>query len=190
MSGTPSSRSGLAWIAEVIKAKRAGVYTLEQLAMASGVSAGLLSQIERSMGNPSLGTLEKIADALDISLGAFFQPPEENVDDRVVRADARRRLVVPTNGRAYELLTPYPHESVALLRTVIDPSITEPSEARHAGDEVVLVVDGELVVTVDGIRYELATGDTVTYDSSLWHSWRNESNKPVDVLAIRHPPYF
>lgn len=55
-------------IGAVIRARRAGRYTLAELARQSGVSSGLLSLIERGRGNPSLGTLTKIAAALDVAV--------------------------------------------------------------------------------------------------------------------------
>src|SRR5262245_36822805 len=46
--------------------------SLGNVADSAGLSPGLLSQIERGMGNPSLTTLAKLAQALDVPIGRFF----------------------------------------------------------------------------------------------------------------------
>ncbi len=69
------TRAAVAGLADVIRGARQGRYSLDELAGKSGVSAGLISQIERGLGNPSVVTLTKLAYALDLSIGSVFPPP-------------------------------------------------------------------------------------------------------------------
>src|SRR6266568_989110 len=76
--------------------------SIEELARRAGVSNGLLSQIERGIGNPSLSTLLGLAKALEMPLGSFFAGASDD-SDVVVRARGRKRLVLNDHNLVYEL---------------------------------------------------------------------------------------
>ena len=130
-------------IGEVIRAARAGRFSIEELAAASGVSAGLISQTERGLGNPSVVTLTKLAYALGLSMSSFFATPGS--DGVVVRADARNRLVMPLSELVYELLTPTVHGRLGMVRTTVAPSFCNRDEPfQHPGEECVHLLRGSL----------------------------------------------
>lgn len=82
--------------------------TTERLAETAGVSAGLISQIERGNGNPSFATLVQLAHGLQMPIGQLLEAPESK--SVVVRKNERRRLdghgLANDDGGSYELLTP------------------------------------------------------------------------------------
>src|SRR5438034_914244 len=82
-------------IGALIRESRHGRFTLEELAERSRLSIGLLSEIERGHGNPSLVTLLKIAYALDLPLGHFFQDIAVHERQMVVYKHSQRTLVLP-----------------------------------------------------------------------------------------------
>ena len=191
-SPVDTTQAGLARIGEVIRERRRGRFTVKQLAAAAGVSIGVLSEVERGIGNPSYRTLHKIADALDIQIG-------ELVDDAgghrhrsgVVRAAERTRLQFGSEGLVYELLTPDLHGRLEMLQTRIPPgfeNLTNPFQ--HDGEECVLVLEGRLHVTLAGDTHELATGDAVTYDASQPHSWENRTTHEALIVGAVTPPSF
>src|SRR5438445_9848694 len=92
-------------LGELLRTARQGTFTIGELARRSGVSSGRISQIERGLANPSFQTLWKLATALEIPLGSFFQGPAAE-PRMVVRRGERKRLVVPHDELVYELLTP------------------------------------------------------------------------------------
>src|SRR4051812_1213039 len=77
--------------------------SLANLAAAAGLSPGLLSQIERGMGNPSLTTLIKLAHALGVPVGRFFV--SEQPAHALVRKGEHPRLQIADTDLIYELLT-------------------------------------------------------------------------------------
>jgi transcriptional regulator with XRE-family HTH domain len=190
---TPDTTEGdLARIGEVIRDRRKGRFTVKQLAAASGVSIGVLSEVERGIGNPSYKTLHKLAQALGVQIG-------ELVDDAagprsrsgVVRAADRVRLQFGSEGLVYELLTPDLHGRLEMLQTRIPAgfdNLTNPFQ--HEGEECVLVLEGRLCVTMAGETHELATGDAITYDASQPHSWENRSNEEALIVGAVTPPSF
>jgi transcriptional regulator with XRE-family HTH domain len=175
-------------VGEVIREARRGRYSLEDLAQRAGVSAGFLSQLERGLSNPSMTTLTKIAAALDLPLGQFFQGPQ--LEGRmVVRAAARRKLVLPHEGLVYEILTPDLRGSLAMLLSTIGPGFDNSDEPfQHRGEECVFLLSGSLDVVVAGQAFSLEAGDSVRYDPSLPHWFRNRSTEPAQIVGAVTPP--
>ena len=70
-------------------------------------------------------------------------------------------------------------------RGVIEPyADSGPTPMNHPGEELVIVTDGELVFTVDGLRYELAAGDSIHFRTLLRHSWSNPSDRPARAVWL------
>ena len=88
----------------VLQLRREGGYSIAALAAMADLSPGLLSQIERGQGNPSLTTLIKLSQALKVPVGRFFGTPDET--GALVRHNARRRLQVAEDNLVYELPDP------------------------------------------------------------------------------------
>lgn len=166
--------------------------SLNSLAASSGVSAGLLSQIERGIGNPSYNTLIKLAHALGVGVGEFFGGPDpEPKLVGLVRADARRRLLLSEHDMVYELLTPSMNGRLGMVRAQVASGWTNESVPFvHEGEESVVIVEGELLAVIGGERYELGVGDAITYDASIPHWYANVTELPAVLIASMTPPSF
>jgi len=164
--------------------------SVEALAAAAGVSAGSISQLERGRGNPSFLTLRRLAATLQVPLGHFLQGPETG--PMVVRADRRKHLRLPTEpGLVYELLTPDLGGELEVLRSQIPPGFDNRERPfRHAGQECVHLLSGTLQVGIGSRRFELAEGDSITYDSSVPHYWMNVSGAVAEIIGAVTPPSF
>jgi transcriptional regulator with XRE-family HTH domain len=164
--------------------------SVEALAATAGVSAGSISQLERGRGNPSFLTLRRLAAALDVPLGHFLHGPEAG--PMVVRADQRKRLRVPAeHGLVYELLTPDLGGALEVLRSQIPPGFDNRDRPfQHTGEECVHLLSGTLRVGIGGRRFELAEGDSVTYDSSVPHYWVNAADAVAVIIGAVTPPSF
>lgn len=181
------ARSDLRHIGSVIRRARGGRFTVEQLAQRSGVSAGLISQVERGLGNPSLVNLTKLAHALEVPMGAFFHG--HTTSRMLVRRDRRRRLVVPDSGLTHELLVPDLDRKLAMVRTIVPPGFDNQEQPFvHPGDECVHVLAGRLEMVVDDERYDLDPGDSLTFDSGLPHWMCNPGEEAAEFIAVSSPP--
>jgi transcriptional regulator with XRE-family HTH domain len=172
-------------------ARRAQGLTVERLAREAGVSTGLISQLERGLGNPSFLTLQRLAEALELPFGHFMQGPQPQ-GGMVVRADQRKRLITaqPTEI-VHELLTPDLRGSLEMLRTSVPPGWSnEDQPFHHKGEECVHVLSGTLQVTVGSSSWDLATGDSITYDSDTPHWYANHTDTPVIIIGAVTPPSF
>ncbi len=172
---------------------RSGRYTLQQLAELAGVSTGLISQLERGIGNPSFSTLQRIAGALNLRIGDLVEvaSPGRDSEAMIVRRDARARLQTTVAGPVYELLTPNLKGRLEVLETTLPPGFSNRDEPFvHEGEECVVVVSGEVDVAVAGVVEHLNLGDAITYDSSIPHWWENNTDSPARVLGVVTPPSF
>lgn len=170
--------------------------TATALAGRVGVSPSLISQIERGTTAPSLEVLWGVARALDLPVGAFFDETSALPRDRpsanavVVRADQRKRLSLP-NSVTYDLLSPDLTRRIELVWVRLGPGEESPRQPwTHPGEEQMVVIQGELVVWVDGEEFDLAEGDAITMDSARPHRAINRSEATTVVIAAISPPSF
>ena len=163
--------------------------SLARLAAAAELSPGLLSQIERGMGNPSFTTLIKLAHALDVPVGRFFV--SEKKTGAMVRAGEHPRLLLAEDNLVYELLTPHMNGRLGMIRARIAAGWSNEDEPfLHEGEECVLVTRGELWVSVAGDLYVLTEGDSLTYDAGLPHWYRNPAAQDAELIGSMTPPSF
>jgi len=171
-----------------IHALREGMgLSLRDLAERSGASPQMLSQVERGETSPTLAVAEKIAAGLELTLSQLLRLDEgEHVS--VSRAAGRRRF--KRRGHRYEELTPpLPGQRADVsLHTLAtgaatggpdDPPIHEPGSR-----ETSVVLTGALALVVDGTRYELRAGDSVTFDADLPHHFENDGDEQTRFLAV------
>jgi transcriptional regulator with XRE-family HTH domain len=164
--------------------------SLRDLAERSGVSAPMLSQVERGETSPTLQIAGRIAAGLDLRLSQLLRLDEGGAVT-VVRAGERRKG--PSRGRSghrYEILTPpLPGQRAELSRHTLAPrSVTggpgDPPMHEPGSRETALVQSGMVVLACDGQRYELATGDCVTFDADLPHHFENPGTDDAVLLAV------
>ena len=165
--------------------------SLRQLAERTGLTASLLSQIERNLVNPSINTLKVIAAALEIPTYKFFMGggADKNL---VVRHDARITLGRPeTEDSVYELLTANVSGSIEFCMMHIPAQNGSHNvESIHKGEEVAYVSKGRITVYVNGAPYELETGDSVLIPPGSVHRWQNSADEEAQVLFAITPPSF
>ena len=173
-----------------IKALREAMgLSLRDLAERSGVSAPMLSQVERGETSPTLQVASKIAAGLELTLSQLLRLDEGGAVT-VVRADQRQRGGSPRSGHSFEVLTaPRPGQRAELSRHTLaagaatggpeDPPMHEPGSRETA-----LVEAGEIALVCDGERYRLAPGDCVTFDADLPHHFENPGPGEARLLAV------
>jgi transcriptional regulator with XRE-family HTH domain len=162
-------------------------FSLRDLAERSGVSAPMLSQVERGETSPTLAVAEKIAAGLELTLSQLLRLDEgEHV--AISRADERRRY--ERGGHRFEELTPplpgqradvslHTLKAGATTGGLDDPPMHEPGSRETA-----VVLTGVLALTVDGTRHELHAGDSVTFDADLPHHFENDGEDQARFLAV------
>ena len=173
-----------------LKALREGTgLSLRDLAERSGVSAPMLSQVERSETSPTVAVATRIAAGLDLTLSQLLRL-DESGGVTVVRAGDRREGRGAAEGHGYEVLTPpIPGQRAEVsLHTLApgaatagpgDPPIHEPGSRETA-----VVTQGRVRLVCDGAAHELGAGDAVTFDADLAHHFENPAREPARFLAV------
>lgn len=184
---TPGRSSDDFQIGQALKAARNNLgLTIAALARNATISPSALSQIEAGTVNPSLSTLRRLADALGKPVAGLLAI-DGNDHDRVVRAGQRTTIQLPGSPAVYELLSPDLNGQLEILSYHLN-SGERTLEATHPGEEALIVIAGSIEVEANGRNYSLATGDTVTYPSSIPHSVRNVQVELAQVICVFTPP--
>jgi XRE family transcriptional regulator, regulator of sulfur utilization len=170
-----SQPRALATVGPRIKALREAMsLSLRDLADRCGVSAPMLSQVERGETSPTLAVAARIADGLDLRLSQLLRLDEDGAVS-IVRAGERRSGGDTAHGHRYEILTPpAPGQRAEVSRHVLeagaatggpgDPPMHEPGSRETA--------------------VALATGDCVTFDADLPHHFENPGPGEATLLAV------
>jgi transcriptional regulator with XRE-family HTH domain len=176
------------FLATKIREGRRGRFTAKELADKAGVSTGLVSEIERGIGNPSLTSLAKLAAALDLPLIALLDAS----DDRrvvIIRRDERRTLGEPNSDQSVELLTPI-HRRFVVTRSRIAPGVSSAPDRDYNADLFFHVLVGRVTVDIGGVRHELGLGDSIYFDARVGFVLANPYRSVAEVLSCAGPAEF
>jgi len=172
-----------------VRALREGMdLSLRDLAERSGVSAPMLSQVERGETSPTLAVAARIASGLDLTLSQLLRL-DEGGSVSVVRADEVRRGG-GARGHTIEVLTPpLPGLRAELSRHVLAPGAAtggagDPPMHEPGSREIAHVQTGRLELVIDGERHVLDAGDTVTFDADLPHHFENPGPDEATFIAV------
>jgi transcriptional regulator with XRE-family HTH domain len=171
-----------------VRALREGMdLSLRDLAERSGVSAPMLSQVERGETSPTLSVAARIAAGLELTLSQLLRLDESEGVTVVLAAD---RLGVRRGGHSYEVATPaLPGQRAELtIHTLARGAATggpgDPPMHEPGSRETALVCEGELRLVCGGETYDLAAGDAVTFDADLPHHFENPGERPARFHAV------
>jgi transcriptional regulator with XRE-family HTH domain len=163
--------------------------SLRDLAERCGVSAPMLSQVERGETSPTLQVATRIAAGLELRLSQLLRLDEDGAVTVVRRSD-RRKGPSRVKGHGYEILSPpLPGQRAELSRHTLAPGaatggLDDPPVHEPGSRETALVESGKLVLACDGRRFELTAGDCVTFDADLPHHFENPGNQDAVLLAV------
>jgi transcriptional regulator with XRE-family HTH domain len=179
--------------------------TLQQVADAAGLSKAFVSQIESGTANPSLASLKRVGNALEIPLAALFEDEpngsepaapsaEEPAEVRVVRKHRRKQIVWPGRSAPSYLLTPDLRGRLEVLLDILEPGAPRQEDDErcmtHEGEEFGFILEGRYEATVNGQVFVLEEGDSITYPSRLPHRGRALGDQGVRTLWVITPPSF
>jgi XRE family transcriptional regulator, regulator of sulfur utilization len=162
--------------------------SLRDLAERSGVSAPMLSQVERGETSPTVAVAAKIAAGLELSLSQLLRL-DEGDGVAVVRAD-ERLLGGRAPGHRYEVLTPpLPGQRAEVsLHTLATGAATggpgDPPIHEAGSRETAVVLEGRLRLVCEGVAHELDSGDAVTFDADLSHHFENAGRREARFISV------
>ncbi len=158
--------------------------SMRSLARLSGLSTNALSMIERGRTSPSVSTLYKLSEALEVPITAFFrtEPPKEAIvfrkSDGRSRVEFQRGLWEGLGGESFiGRVEPF-------MLTLEGGATSGPHGLVHSGHEFVICLDGKLEYEVEEQRFSLDPGDSLLFASKLRHRWRNPTKRVTNVLFV------
>jgi transcriptional regulator with XRE-family HTH domain len=164
--------------------------SLGQLAERTGLTKSLLSQVERAVSAPSLSSLRRMAQALEVPISQLLS--ESHQVGSVVRRANRKEIRWPALKVMYEPLSPDDRKHLQMILVRMDPggrSADEPT-AHGFGEECSLVLTGRVEVIIGNQHHLLEEGDSVSLDRAIPHYYLNPGDTPATYVQAIYPPTF
>ncbi len=177
---------------KIKKLRKSKGLSLLEVSKNVGLSPSLLSQIENDKITPSIATLFKIANFLGKKTSFFLDNHEEErkIEYPVVRKGQRTILQSKNSKIRYELLNPRLRDARVEFLEVILEKGCETGLYTHEGEEYGIVLKGKLEVILKEDHYILCRGDSIAFDSSQPHGFKNLSRGEARVIWAVSPPTF
>lgn len=177
-------------IRELRKSKKFSIIDLSQ---ESGLSTGLISQIERNMVVPSIKVMWKIANVLEVNIGYFFDEDDENIEEKiVVRKNQRKSINTNDSTKSYELLMPnLNNKSIEFILITLNKETKINKElVSHKGEECGYIIEGTMKIILEDKEYILEKGDSFYFDSKIPHVYENYGDETCVLVCAMTPPSF
>lgn len=162
--------------------------TIKELAGRAGMTSSLISQMERGLTMPSIATLIKVTECLEIPVGVLF----EDVSTRpspVIRKDERQQVRFGREAEHfYELLSGSGENKCMSFKYNEWTPGAGTGLSRHEGEECGLVLEGVMELTVGDEVYILEEGDSFYFDSRIYHNAQNIGKKNLRAIWVNSPP--
>jgi transcriptional regulator with XRE-family HTH domain len=178
----------------------------------TGLSSSMISQVERSLISPSIDTLKKIGEAINIPVSFLFEDYDDEIKNEeiisketsetesasnivsersvVVRLH-QRKVLSPGPGVTFYLLNPDLSGPIEFIYNIYEPGTgTGNEQYSHPGHECGLILEGELHVSIGDKEYILKKGDSITFSCETPHSKSNRGSVPCICIWANTPPYF
>lgn len=176
---------------KVLRLKRG--LTQNQLAEKLNVTASYISQLERNIITPSVGSLLMLMEELQVDPGHFLSL-DNAIPQRFVQSKSQRQSILLAGIRGdlvdcQSLVNTNENRRMQPMLVTIEPNSEIPSHLfSHKGDEFILILSGEMELDIENETYVLREGDSIYLDSSLPDAWRNTGEKPVQAVWVLSPP--
>ncbi|WP_409969387.1 XRE family transcriptional regulator [Bengtsoniella intestinalis] len=158
--------------------------TLSELSTATDLSIGLLSNLERNMSSPTLENIQRICEALNHSLITLLE--NNSMPTRVVRANERNIVFDEEKKLRYESVIFGPNCLDGLFIT-LEPNCHIDREWTHGYDELGLVLEGSMLITMEGTQLLMEKGDSAYIKAQTNHGLGNPSDLPCISYWVRQP---
>ena len=164
--------------------------TLQDISQRTDIEVSLLEEIESGAVAPPLGTVIKLAKALEMKMGYFISGEESRPYTIVRRGD--RKVISRYDSKkekhyGYEFESLAPHKKdrhMEPFMVTLEPTGTEEERSTHDGQEFIYVLEGNMKVLYGEETYILEPGDAVYYDSTVPHLVKCHGDKKTKILAV------
>jgi len=161
--------------------------SLRSLAEISGLNFNTLSLIENGKSNPSVGTLQRLAFALNVPITAFFES-ENKTKGIVFQKNGQRTSASFSYGSLANLGAGLSYQWGQVILVSLNPGTNSGNEpVVHTGYELVYCIEGFIDYKIDEEDYTLEPGDSLFFEAHLPHWWANKGEKVSRSLLVLYP---
>ncbi len=165
--------------------------TLEELSEKSGVALATLSRMENGKMTGTLDSHNRICRALNVSIAALYREIED--ESKTVEAVPRKKRTehfIHARKAKYELLvTKAMDKKLMPLMMIISPGgETQKEENKSGVEKFVYLMSGSIEAIIGGEKHSLKRGDSLYFDASLPHSFKNSGKTEAEAICIVSPP--
>ena len=161
--------------------------SIRALAEMSGLNVNTLSLIENGKTSPSVGTLQQLAQSLQVPISVFFET-DQGEKKIVFQKNGVRPRAAFNHGVMEDLGAGMPRFGAEPLIVTLDPEADSgKNPIVHTGREFMYCIEGHIAYTVDGETYNLEPGDSLLFEAYLAHRWRNPDKTPSRALIVLCP---
>jgi transcriptional regulator with XRE-family HTH domain len=161
---------------------------LVELAKHSGLSAAMLSKLERGQLFPTLPTLLRIALVFGVGLDHFFASAASRKSLGIVRKRERTRFAEKLGGREpaweFECLDFAATERRLNAYWSLFHEVAKPRVHQHDGGEFIHVLKGALLIRLSGEEHTLHEGDSIYFDASQPHAYSSAGARSCEALVV------
>jgi transcriptional regulator with XRE-family HTH domain len=166
--------------------QRAGL-SIQDVANKTGLSNGMISQLERARAMPSIRTLRLLSIALEVPISYFFETsdPAADVQRYIVRKNNRRLLRLTASGVVKEALTPEGTGQLELYELTLNPGASSGTDfLQHTGEKAGYILSGSLRLWLDNQAHVLEAGDSFRFPSIVPHMFDNPTQQAARVIWV------
>jgi transcriptional regulator with XRE-family HTH domain len=165
--------------------QRAGL-SIQDVANRTGLSTGMISQLERARAMPSVRTLRLLSVALDVPISYFFEASDAGEPERyIVRKNHRRLLRLTPSGVVKEALTPAEKGELELYELTLNPGGSSGTDFyQHTGEKAGYILSGSLRLWLDHEAHVLEAGDSFRFPSIVPHMFDNPTQQVARVIWV------
>lgn len=158
--------------------------SMRALARMSGLSANALSMIERGKSSPSVSTLYKLAEAMEVPITSFFRTESPQNDIVFLKANSRTRI--PFHRGLWEGLGGEHFSGLVepFMLTLESGANSGRFPMAHSGHEFVMCLRGQLEYQVENQHFSLEPGDSLIFAAELKHQWRNPGTNVTNAVFV------
>lgn len=161
------------------------------LAERSNISPSFVSQIENGQCSPSISSMEKIVNALGVTMGQFFLSANQHPVN-IVRASERAPVSLDWSKAEISSLGSLQKNGAQLQASMLSLNpggLTGKHPTASISDELAIVFEGTAVLRLQDQEQSLERGDAVTIAAGTNRQWRNETEAVTQILVISQRPY-
>lgn len=172
--------------AKVLKLREGHNWTRETLAEATGQSPEYIEQVENDEITPSVSFLLRLARTLEVDPGTFLRDEEKTV----IRDQRAQAFIKRTRNYSYQTLTPGAENQHlrAFMITIESRQAHKPVAYKHEGEEFILVMEGDLQLTLGSKTQHLKPGESVHFNSEIPHKLKSLSDEPTRCVVVLYTP--